>query len=85
MKTKIIVLLLLCFVITKSSYSQIDDIFGKVKKEIEKYIDTTSTPKKEKKTKQKTDTASVNVKKNFSTVTKKNRSHHTGKVLILRI
>ena len=71
MKIKIIILLLLCFVITNSSYSQIDDIFGKVKKEIEKYIDTTSTPKKEKKTKQKTDTASVNVKKNFSTVAMK--------------
>ena len=51
MKIKVILLVLFCFVITNSSYSQIDDIFGKVKKEIEKYIDTTSTHKKDKKKK----------------------------------
>lgn len=68
---KKIFIFIFCITLTGTAYSQIDDIFGKVKKEIEKYIDTTSAPKKEKKTKQKTDTASVVVKKNFSTVTMK--------------
>ena len=67
MKTNLLLIIIAALLFTHPAYSQLDDVFGKVKKEIEKYIDTTSTPKKEKKTK-KTDTTSVAVKKDFSIV-----------------
>lgn len=67
MKTNLLLIVITAILFTHPVYSQLDDVFGKVKKEIEKYIDTTSAPKKEKKTKKKADTTSVAVKKNFST------------------
>ena len=67
MKIRILPVFLLVLFISVPSYSQLDDIFGTVKKEIEKYIDTTSAPKK-KKNKKKADTTSVTQKKNFSAV-----------------
>lgn len=66
MKTNLLLIVAAALLYTSPVYSQLDDVFGKVKKEIEKYIDTTSAPKKEKKTKKKADTTSVAVKKNFS-------------------
>jgi hypothetical protein len=67
MRTNLLLIVITAMLFTHPVYSQLDDVFGKVKKEIEKYIDTTSAPKKEKKTKKKADTTSVAVKKNFST------------------
>ena len=66
MKNILLIIVAAALLYTSPVYSQLDDVFGKVKKEIEKYIDTTSAPKKEKKTKKKADTTSVAVKKNFS-------------------
>jgi hypothetical protein len=68
---KVLLLFIAGLLVTSPVYSQLDDVFGKVKKEIEKYIDTTSAPKKEKKTKKKADTTSVSIKKNFATVNMK--------------
>ena len=67
MKIKLLIIVIAALCFSSTSYSQIDDIFGKVKKEIEKYIDTTSTPK-EKKKKKKADTTSVTATKNFAAV-----------------
>jgi len=69
MITRAALTLIAVLIFTSQSYSQLDDVFGKVKKEVEKYIDSATTEKKEKKpkTKEKKDTATVVVKKDFST------------------